>query len=327
MRIAVYAPLVFSLLLALPPLTAGLRALPDRVSPRAVLVLLTSMLAVTAAATTVSLSLIVAGGVAHLGAAQPLVAPDGHDDPAAVPAGVVGALVLGVVLIRAGSATTRRVHRRRRVRAELADDDRRVIVVEDDGVFAAATPPSRGRPGRVIVSRGLLTKLDARERAAVLAHEQAHLDLGHHRHLTVGALAVALNPLLAAWWPHLAYSAERCADEGAARLLEDRRVVGHAVGHAALAAHTAAPRSARHQALADPVLSPSVTGGAVPRRVAALLASDLRHECGGRMLSVDGFAVPLLAAATLLTLASLAGAGAAHAAWDLKEILAPLIVG
>ncbi len=327
MRIAVYAPLAFSILLALPPLTTALRPLPDRVNPRAVLVLLTTILATTAAATTVSLGLIVAGGVAHLGAVHPLVAPDGHDDPAAVPAGIVGAVVLGTVLIRTACAATRRVRRRRLVHAELATDDRHVIVVDDDGVFAAATPPSRGRPGRVIASRGLLANLDDRERAAVLAHEQAHLDLGHHRHLTVGALAVALNPLLATWWPHLAYSAERCADERAARSLDDRRIVAHAVGHAALAARTAEPRPERHQVLADPVLSPGVTGGAVPRRVAALLAPDPRREVGSRGLAVDGFAVPLLAAAMLLTLAALAGAGAAHAAWDLREILAPLMTG
>ena len=53
MRIAVYAPLAFSILLAPPPLTTALRALPDRVNPRAVLVLLTTILATTAAATTV----------------------------------------------------------------------------------------------------------------------------------------------------------------------------------------------------------------------------------------------------------------------------------
>jgi Zn-dependent protease with chaperone function len=38
-----------------------------------------------------------------------------------------------------------------------------------------------GRAGGVVVSRGLLAVLDDDERDAVLAHELAHLRLGHHR--------------------------------------------------------------------------------------------------------------------------------------------------
>ena len=68
--------------------------------------------------------------------------------------------------------------------------------------------------------------------------------------------------------------------------------------------------------LHDPSLSLGVTTGPVPRRVSALLAGWDRARLPSRHL-----APALFAAALLLSLVPLAAAGAAHAAWDLGELL------
>ena len=73
-----------------------------------------------------------------------------------------------------------------------------------------------GRPGRIVVSSGLLRSLGGRERRALLAHERAHLRAGHHWHQSAVALAVAVNPMLARVPAALAQCCERWADERAA---------------------------------------------------------------------------------------------------------------
>jgi Zn-dependent protease with chaperone function len=100
-----------------------------------------------------------------------------------------------------------------------------------------------GRAGGVVVSRGLLAVLDDDELDAVLAHELAHLRLGHHRllsfaqvvRITLGAAAPAVCQAAAS----LARELEVIADEAAARAVGDRRVVARALAKAALA--TAGP--------------------------------------------------------------------------------------
>ena len=73
-----------------------------------------------------------------------------------------------------------------------------------------------GRPGRIVLTRGLLRALTSEQRRAVLAHERAHLSRWHHLHQSVAALAVALNPLLRRIGPALELACERDADETAA---------------------------------------------------------------------------------------------------------------
>ena len=53
-----------------------------------------------------------------------------------------------------------------------------------------------GSPGRIVVSGRLLDALNDRGRAALLAHEHAHLAGRHHLFTTVAHLAAAANPLL-----------------------------------------------------------------------------------------------------------------------------------
>jgi hypothetical protein len=318
-RFAVYLPWLLSLAVALPGVAVALRGLPDRLDPRPVLVLLTSSLGALALATTASLGLLVAAGVSDLAHEGPLRSPDGHADPAAVPAGLLAAALLALAVTRLVRTVLGRRRRHRLAQAVVAEGVASpvpgVLLVEEEQVFAVATAARPGRPGRVVVSRGLWTALDDEERAAVLAHEQEHLDGSHHRYLAVAALAIALNPLLAPWWCDVVYSAERCADEAAARRVADRPLVARAVGRAALAARACRSRPIdRHGALLDPALG--VTGGPVPRRVGALLAGwDRARDPGSHLAPV------LVAGAVLLTFVALAAAGAVHAAWDLGDLL------
>jgi Zn-dependent protease with chaperone function len=133
---------------------------------------------------------------------------------------------------------------------------KRFSVLDTDEPIAYAAP---GKPGCVVVSRGLLKELSAAERQVVFAHERAHLDLRHDRHLFVAAVAVAVCPLL---WPladRVRLQTERCADEAAVDALQgDRQLVAGAIVRAAVAT-TAFGR-----------LVPSLGGGSVVKRVSAL---------------------------------------------------------
>jgi Zn-dependent protease with chaperone function len=96
-----------------------------------------------------------------------------------------------------------------------------------------------GRVGRVVVSQGLLALLDERERDAVVAHEQAHVRLRHHRLLCFGqVVASALGkaaPAARRAHASLERELEAIADEAAARTVGDRQVVARALAKTALA--------------------------------------------------------------------------------------------
>ena len=70
-----------------------------------------------------------------------------------------------------------------------------------------------GRPGIIVATRGLLSRLSSAERRAVLAHERAHLDHHHHWHVRLVGLAATMNPLLWQVPAVAAYVVERWADE------------------------------------------------------------------------------------------------------------------
>ncbi|XVS62189.1 M48 family metalloprotease [Actinosynnema sp. CA-299493] len=171
-------------------------------------------------------------------------------------------------------ARSRRGRVLRAVRDEVSwwDRDGAVVVFDDTRVDAFAVPGERGGPGRIVVTTGMLDVLDEPGRAAVFAHERAHLTGGHHRLVWLARLAAMVHPVL---WPvagKVAYLAERAADEAAAAVLGDRRAAAKALGHAALAVSRAGRRS--HGLPAASGSSP----GAVPRRVSALIAPGLRRR-------------------------------------------------
>jgi beta-lactamase regulating signal transducer with metallopeptidase domain len=98
------------------------------------------------------------------------------------------------------------------------------------------------------VSRGLLGLLDDHERDAVLAHELAHLLLGHHRLLLLARIISAalgtVVPPVGDTYASLARELEVLADQAAASAVGDRRVVARALAKAALAAAAAAAPAA-----------------------------------------------------------------------------------
>jgi len=126
----------------------------------------------------------------------------------------------------------------------------------------------------------------------------------------VAYLAAAANPVLLPLARTVDYTVERWADEHAARVTGDRRLVAATIGQVAMLA-TPAARPAAAAALGIVTTRPrriSVAwAGPVPRRVAALLAPPPRTRA------------VLLAAAVLVVL--LAGASALQAARDLHALL------
>lgn len=134
-----------------------------------------------------------------------------------------------------------------------------LVVIADASAGAMAVP---GRPGRIVVAQSLLAALSSTERRALLAHERAHLEHGHHWHVTAVTLAATANPLLRPLRAASAHAIERWADEEAAAEVGDRRQVASAVARAALMTRSR-PRTALPRLAAATL--------AVPQRVAALL--------------------------------------------------------
>ena len=116
-----------------------------------------------------------------------------------------------------------------------------IVVVPGPAIEAYALP---GLPGRIVVSGRLLDCLDDRRRAALIAHEQAHLASRHHLFSAVARLAAAANPLLIPVARAVDYTVERWADEHAAAVTSDRRLVAQTIGQVALLAGTGRRRVA-----------------------------------------------------------------------------------
>jgi hypothetical protein len=298
-HLAVYLPLLV-------PLAAALSAgrLARGLDPRLATWLLTCSAVMLAAATATVLSLLAVAGVIQI----PLVAQLGklslqiiqRDDAPSVSV----ALLAAIALSAAGAAAVRMAYRRLRALLAAAGQARclpgtgELVIMQDDGVAEAFTVP--GRPGRIVVSTGMLAALHKNERHALLAHERAHLR-GHHHWFTAAAqLAGAANPLLRPLARAVAFTVERWADEDAAAVTGDRRLVARTIAKAALAKAAAARPGTVPGWAAGSTLS--VTGrasdladlsggGPVPRRVAALLTVAPQR----RLILVIGVLVVLVA--------------------------------
>jgi Zn-dependent protease with chaperone function len=232
MQLTVYLPFLFSALFGVAaPLLA--RRLPP--STGTWLLSVGGLLA--AAGSAASLALL---GFTLVGQ-TPLLAAKGrwsdsalrHADPVATPVAVLALMVLAVLVVRLTLAGARRLTALRdafRLAASLPAAGGELAVIDHPGRQAFAVP---GRPGRIVVSSGLLRGLDAGERRAVLAHERAHLAHRHHLHHTIAHLAAAANPLLYRLPAAVALSTERWADEAAAATCR-RDTVADALVHATL---------------------------------------------------------------------------------------------
>ena len=145
-----------------------------------------------------------------------------HDRvPAPVGIGAWAALLASAVSVAI------RLHRRREVMRMTHEQ-----VAGSSEPVAFAVP---GRPGRVVVSKGMLETLDSAERRVVYAHEHSHLRRHHHRFLHVADAAAAAVPLLEPLNRQVRFATERWADEDAVVEVGDRRLVARAVARAALA--------------------------------------------------------------------------------------------
>jgi hypothetical protein len=139
----------------------------------------------------------------------------------ALRAPVIGAVacaalvVLAARLVRAALLRVVAVRDAFQLSAALAVDDRELVVLDSGAREGMAVP---GRPGRIIVTTGLLRSLDAEQRCALLTHERAHLTHRHYLHQIAAAVAAAVNPFLVGLPPALELSCERWADEEAAHV-------------------------------------------------------------------------------------------------------------
>ncbi|MGX9890168.1 M56 family metallopeptidase [Streptomyces sp. NPDC002276] len=258
---------VFVLLPLLLPLTAWPIAhlATQHLHPRAATTVLSVVAAIMAVCSTLCLGLLMVVGTAQL-PGNPL--PDGWSDPEvreSVPqdeiAGKAAIPLLLAVVAGCGRTLWRHFRVRRRAHAALTGlRDTPVAVLPDAEPYAYALPA--GPRDRIIVSTGMLTRLNTQERRALFAHERAHLTARHHRHLLIAQLAAQANPFLLPLRTAVSYVAERWADEEAAHRVGDRKAVARAIGKAALVS----------RGTPGPTLAGLAAPGPLPRRVAALLA-------------------------------------------------------
>jgi len=313
-QLLVYLPLLIPALAAV-----AARPLAASLEPREATWLLTVATVVLAGCSTAALALLVASAAARV----PVLAELGHysqpvlrrGDPTSAVTGAVAALVL------TGAALAVAITFRCRARA-LAESYRRAARLHDDGGVVVVPGPAieayalPGSPGRIVISGRLFQSLDEAARAALLAHERAHLAGRHHLFTTVAYLASAANPVLLPLARAVDYTVERWADEHAARVTGDRRLVAATIGQVAMLATPARRPAAAALGIVSaysrraPARSRRISvawAGPVPRRVAALLAPPPRTR------------TLLLALAVLVLL--VAGVSALQAAWDLHALL------
>ena len=221
-------------------IAAALAAEPlsRRLAPASAVRLLTAVAVLTGLLTLWVLTALALGGLGEvpwlaerLGWCQP-VTQIRHGVPLAL-AGPAALALLTLVL-----RTARLIRRWQILGSEPSTDA--LAVIPTGTALAYAVP---GRPGHIVTSKGMLTLLDAQERRAMLAHEQAHLDLAHHRYLRAAELAAGV-PLLRPVARAIRYATERWADEEAAVAVGDRRLVARALSRAALATTPSVPAGA-----------------------------------------------------------------------------------
>ena len=132
------------------------------------------------------------------------------------PVAVLAVVAVIVLAARTALAGWRRVAALRQayqLAAVLPASGGELVVLDLADRQALAVP---GRPGRIVLSTGLLRALDAGQRRAVLAHERSHLRHRHHLHQSITRIAAAANPLLRQVPAAVGLACERWADEDAA---------------------------------------------------------------------------------------------------------------
>ncbi|MFE3742764.1 M48 family metalloprotease, partial [Streptomyces sp. NPDC059134] len=168
-------------------------------APRPAARLLTVTALVLAASSTAALALLVVPGASYLPAVAvlgELVRPLAEGPPAVTVA--FASAAAGLLLWRTavvGAALRRDRAELRRARVAAGGGDAELAVVRDALPDAYALP---GRPGRIVVTTGMLRALEPAEREALFAHERAHLRGRHHLLLQAVELAALCHPALRA---------------------------------------------------------------------------------------------------------------------------------
>ncbi|MFB7292438.1 M56 family metallopeptidase [Actinacidiphila glaucinigra] len=196
----------------------------------------------------------------------------------------VSALAAGALVVTCVVGVRRAVLEVRRFRTAHGDvagvpQAGGLCVLNDPRPDAYALPGTRRRPGRVVVTTGMLRALTPEEREPLLAHERAHLAGRHHIFLAVAQLAGWCHPGLATAVSQVSFAAERAADEAAAKVSGDRKLTAQAVGRAALAV-------TRNRERELPTFATGATSGPVPARVKALLAQAPTRRLAPVLLAV-----------------------------------------
>jgi Zn-dependent protease with chaperone function len=164
-----------------------------------------------------------------------------------------------------------------------------LIVIRDDRPDAYAL---QGLRGRTVVSTGMLAALSPAQRRAMLAHEASHLANRHPLLVLLADVAAAANPMLRPTAAAVRAGVERWADEDAAAVVGDRRLVAQALARASLASSGHVGSRGRGYALA--MTDASVAGRArallaptpKPRRVLAGLLLALTVATGASAIAV-----------------------------------------
>ncbi|HEV2931051.1 MAG TPA: M56 family metallopeptidase, partial [Propionibacteriaceae bacterium] len=125
-----------------------------------------------------------------------------------------------------------RRHRTARVEQEIGWHStlggHRLVVLPSEELVAFSTA---GRPGQVVMSRGLITALSDDELAAVVRHEVAHVRHRHQRYLLLARVverSLGLLPMVRRAVTALRCAVERWADEAAAGPRSSDRASVHA---------------------------------------------------------------------------------------------------
>jgi hypothetical protein len=264
-------------------LSVALAKLPSRLHPSWAARLLATtgaMTVVAALGTGVFVTINYAATLAPAAAAHvPEWALFGDDHPVPAAAGVPAVLLTAAGLLVAGRTAARWSAELRAARVR----SRRPL--DTDVPIAVAVP---GRRGGVLLSRGLLSSLDAAELHVVFQHETSHLRHRHHRYLAAGLLGAAVLPPLRPLNERLRLATERWADEDAAEAVGDRALVARTIAKVALAR----PPGPRPAAFAE---------SGVVRRVEALMGTPpAKNMVAGPLLCMgNGVVTGSLTAATL----------------------------
>ncbi len=181
-----------------------------------------------------------------------------------------------VLLVPAGSAGAASGYRhatamlRLRRACRNLNSPETLVVVDSDRPDAFATPADGGH---VVVTTGMLRALHTDEVRALLEHERSHLRHRHAWWMLAVQVCGAVNPMLRGVVGAAGHAVERWADEDAARIVGDRRLVARTLARAALHVHDAVG--------AIPLGAPGTVGavnGTVLVRVQSLLREPPRRH-------------------------------------------------